>query len=291
MSDYCIVADVTMDLPKEWIEKLGIIVIPMEFILGEQTYTHFADERELSCDRFYEELKQGKESVTSQITPFQYQEIYEPILKTGKDIVSISLSSGLSGTYLASLMVAENMKKKYKDQTVYCVDSRCASIGEGLLVYLAAMQKQKGKTAKELYDYLEEYKFKCCHWFTVEDLHHLKRGGRLSSLEAVVGTALKIHPVLSTDREGKLRVVYKVRGARKALDYLLKRFESDSTQETGNMVIVAHSDCPDYAEYLVSELEKTGKAEQIMVSRVGPVIGTHTGSGMCALVFVGNNDQ
>lgn len=291
MADYCIVADVTLDLSQKLIDELGVYVIPMEYTLGDRTYTHFADERELSCDDFYNELKQGKNSVTSQITPFQYQEIYEPIVKEGKDIISISLSSGLSGTFSASVLSADTLMKKYPDRKIYCIDSLCASVGEGLLVYLAAMKKKEGKTIDEVRAFIEEYKVKCCHWFTVEDLHHLKRGGRLSSFEAAVGTALKIHPVLSTDELGKLRVVAKVRGTKKALDYLMARLENDGIDLSEQTVIVGYTDCSDYAEYLVSELTQKKLVKEVLITRVGPVIGTHTGSGMCALTFIGLNYQ
>lgn len=289
MNDYYIVSDVTLDLPQEIVDDLDLKIIPMDFHLGETTYTHYPDERELSCEKFYETLKTGVPSITSQINPVAYENFLEPLLKEGKDILYIAFSSGLSGTYNTGRMMTEELKEKYPERTIYCIDSLCASIGEGLLVYLAGMEKRKGKTLEEVKDFVLEYRTKCCHWFTVEDLHHLKRGGRLTSLEAMVGTALKICPVLSVDREGKLLVVSKVRGNKKALDYLVKRLEEDGIDTKDQTVIVGHSACRAYAETVANTLLERGLVKDVIISNIGPVIGTHTGAGMCALTFVGEN--
>ncbi len=289
MSDYYIVSDVTLDLPQEIVDDLDLKIIPMDFHLGETTYTHYPDERELSCEKFYEALKTGVSSITSQINPVAYENFLEPFLKEGKDILYIAFSSGLSGTYNTGRMMTEELKEKYPERTIHCIDSLCASIGEGLLVYLAGMEKRKGKTIEEVKDFVLEYRTKCCHWFTVEDLHHLKRGGRLTSLEAMVGTALKICPVLSVDREGKLLVVSKVRGNKKALDYLVKRLEEDGIDTKDQTVIVGHAACRAYAETVANTLLERGLVKDVIISNIGPVIGTHTGAGMCALTFVGEN--
>lgn len=289
MSDYYIVSDVTLDLPQEIVDDLELKIIPMDFHLGETTYTHYPDERELSCEKFYEELKAGSSSITSQINPVAYENFLEPFLKEGKDILYIAFSSGLSGTYNTGRMMTEELKEKYPKRTIHCIDSLCASIGEGLLVYLAGMERRKGKTIDEVKDFVLEYKTKCCHWFKVEDLHHLKRGGRLTSLEAMVGTALKICPVLSVDKEGKLVVVSKVRGNKKALDYLVKRLEEDGINTKEQTVIIGHSACRSYADTLANTLLERGLVKDVIISNIGPVIGTHTGAGMCALTFVGEN--
>lgn len=289
MNEYCIVSDVTLDLPADVVDELGIKVIPMDFHLGETTYTHYPDERELSCEKFYEQIKEGVSSVTSQINPVSYESFFTPILNEGKDILYIAFSSGLSGTYNTGRMMAEEMKEKYPERVIRVIDSLSASIGEGLLVYLAALQKKNGKTLDEVTDFVMEYRTKICHWFTVEDLHHLKRGGRLTSLEAVVGTALKICPVLSVDPEGKLLVVAKVRGNKKALEYLVKRLEEDGIDTRNQTVIIGHSACRQYADTLASILTERGLIKNYIITNIGPVIGTHTGAGMCALTFVGEN--
>lgn len=289
MSDFCIVSDVTLDLTQEVIDEIGVRIIPMDFHLGDTPYTHYPDERELSCEEFYRRLKGGENSVTSQINPVTYENFFEPILANGTDIIYIAFSSGLSGTYNTGRMMASQILEKYPERRIVVIDSLCASIGEGLLVYLAAMQKKAGKSMDEVVDFVEEYKTKCCHWFLVEDLHHLKRGGRLSSLEAVVGTALRICPILSVDQEGKLLVAAKVRGNKKAIDYLINRLIEDGIDTTNQTVIIGHAGCRDYAEAIAKQLTEKNLVKDYIITNIGPVIGSHTGAGMCALVFVGEN--
>jgi DegV family protein with EDD domain len=289
MRDFCIVSDVTLDLTQEVIDEIDVRVIPMDFHLGDTPYTHYPDERELSCEEFYKRLKVGENSVTSQINPVTYENFFEPILSSGTDILYIAFSSGLSGTYNTGRLIAGQLQEKYPERRIVVIDSLCASVGEGLLVYLAAMQKKAGKTMEEIVEYVEEYKIKCCHWFLVEDLHHLKRGGRLSSLEAVVGTALRICPILSVDCEGKLLVAAKVRGNKKAIDYLVNRLVEDGIDTVNQTVMIGHAGCREYAEGIASQLMERSLVKEVIISNIGPVIGTHTGAGMCALVFIGEN--
>lgn len=289
MNDYCIVSDVTLDLTQDVIDEIGVKVIPMEFHLGDTTYTHYPDERELSCDEFYRRLKAGEDSVTSQINPVTYENFLEPMLKNGKDILYIAFSSGLSGTYNTGRMVVNDLLERYPDRKIVVIDSLCASIGEGLLVYLAAKEKMAGRSLEEVAKFVENTKTKCCHWFIVEDLFHLKRGGRLNSLEAVVGTALRICPVLSLDKEGKLLVAAKVRGTKKGFEYLVKRLEEDGIDTQNQTVIIGHGGCREYAESLGKIIMERNLAKDYIITNIGPVIGTHTGQGMCALTFVGEN--
>lgn len=289
MADYCIVSDVTLDLVQDIVDELDVNIIPMDFHLGDTPYTHYPDERELSCEEFYKRLKAGEDSVTSQINPVVFENFLTPFLESGKDVLYIAFSSGLSGTYNTGRLMTEGLKEKYPDRKIICIDSLCASIGEGLLVYLAAKEKEKGKSLEEVAKFVEKTKTKCCHWFMVEDLHHLKRGGRLNSLEAIVGTALRICPVLSVDREGKLLVVAKVRGNKKALDYLVSRLEQDGIDTKNQTVIIGHAACPEYAKSVAEILMERGLVKDYLISNIGPVIGTHTGAGMCALTFVGEN--
>lgn len=289
MNDFCIISDVTLDLTQEVIDEIDVRVIPMDFHLGDTPYTHYSDERELSSDEFYKRLKAGENSVTSQINPVTYENFFEPILAKGTDIIYIALSSGLSGTYNTSRMMAGQLSEQYPERKIVVIDSLCASIGEGLLVYLAAMQKKAGKTMEQVIDYVEEYKRKCCHWFLVEDLHHLKRGGRLSSLEAVVGTALRICPILSVDQEGKLVVAAKVRGNKKAIDYLINRLVEDGIDTINQTVIIGHAGCLEYAEQIAKQLTQRSLVKDYLITNIGPVIGSHTGAGMCALTFIGEN--
>ena len=286
---YAIVSGATSDLPQSVIEELGLHVIPMNVRVGEQDYLYHPDEKELSCKEFYEKLSAGEDAVTSQITPIVFKEVFESYLKEGKDVLYISFSSGLSGTYNSACLIAEDLREEYPERKLVCIDSLCASIGEGFLVYLAGMLRKEGKSFDEVAEFVEENRTKICHWFTVDDLIHLKRGGRLNSLEAVVGTALKIKPVLSIDPEGKLTVVSKVRGTKKGMDYLRERLVSDGIDTVNQTVMVGHADAQDIAEQLKEQLLSEGLVKDVIISNVGPIIGTHVGSGMFALTFLGEN--
>ena len=286
---YAIVSGATGDLPQSIIEEYGIHVIPMNVRIGEQDYLYHPDEKELSCKDFYTRISAGEESVTSQITPIVFKEVFESYLKEGKDVLYIAFSSGLSGTYNSACLIAEELREQYPERKLVCIDSLCASIGEGFLVYLAGKLRKEGKSFDEVADFVKENCTGVCHWFTVDDLLHLKRGGRLNSLEAVVGTALKIKPVLSVDPEGKLTVVAKVRGTKKGMDYLKERLVSDGIDAVNQTVMIGHADAPEIAEQLKEQLLSEGLVKDVIISNVGPIIGTHVGSGMFALVFLGEN--
>ncbi len=286
---YVVVCGATFDLPQSVIEEYGLEVIPMNVRVGEQDFLYHPDEKELSCKEFYERLRAGEDSVTSQITPVVYKEMFERFLAAGKDVLYIAFSSGLSGTYNSARIASMELAEEYPERKLVCIDSLCASIGEGLLVYLAGKLRKEGKSFEETVAWVTENRTNICHWFAVDDLIHLKRGGRLNSLEAVVGTALKIKPVLSVDPEGKLTVVAKVRGAKKAMDYIKERLMSDGTNGTEQTVIVGHADAPDIAEQLKEQLLSEGLVKDVIVTNIGPIIGTHVGSGMFALTFLGEN--
>ena len=286
---YVIVSGATGDLPQSVIEELELHVIPMNVRVGESDYLYHPDEKELSCKDFYTKLSAGEDAVTSQITPIVFKEVFESYLKEGKDVLYISFSSGLSGTYNSACLIAEDLREEYPERKLVCIDSLCASIGEGFLVYLAGMLRKEGKSFDEVAEFVTENRTKVCHWFTVDDLIHLKRGGRLNSLEAVVGTALKIKPVLSVDREGKLTVVSKVRGIKKGMDYLKERLVNDGIDAVNQTVMVGHADAPEIAEQIKEQLLSEGLVKDVIISNVGPIIGTHVGSGMFALTFLGEN--
>lgn len=288
-NDYVIVCGATSDLPLRAITEFGIEVIPMSVQLGSDDFSYHPDEKALTCKTFYERLRAGEDSKTSQITPLVFKETFASFLKEGKDVLFLSFSSGLSGTYNSARLMAEEVMEEYPERRVVCVDSLCASIGEGLLVYLAGRLKAEGKSFEEVTDWVEENHTKICHWFTVDDLIHLKRGGRLNSLEAVVGTALKIKPVLSVDREGKLTVVAKVRGAKKGMEYLKERLINDGFNTKDQTVIIGHADAPETAQQLKDQLLSEGLVKEAIITNVGPIIGTHVGSGMFALTFLGEN--
>lgn len=287
MSDYVIVSDATLDLPVHVIEEYDIKVIPMGVNIEGIEYNHYPDERELSIEDFYQKLKNGAVSHTTQITPVIFMDYFEELLQQEKDILYISFSSGLSGTYNTSQIVMRDLALDYPERKIFGIDSLCASIGEGLLVLEAAILKKQGMEIEKLRDWVEANKKRSRHWFTVKDLFFLKRGGRISSIEAMVGTALKIRPVLSTDEAGKLTVVSKIRGSRAELDFMLSKLEEESLDLASQTIIIGHGDDLAQAQELERLIRTRHQVKNIIISKIGPVIGTHTGPGMLALVFMG----
>ena len=291
MKQYVIVSDATLDLPASIIEEYGIKIIPMGVHIDDTEYSHYPDERELAVEEFYNKLKNGSVSRTTQITPAVFVEYFTDILKQGLDLIYIAFSSGLSGTYNTSQIVLRELQEEFPNQKIYSIDSLCASVGEGLLVLNAAVQKKNGMSIDELRDWLEQKKRNIRHWFTVKDLFHLKRGGRITSLEAIVGTALKIRPILSTDECGKLTVVSKIRGSRAELDYMVNKIETEGTDLASQTIIIGHGDDLVQAKELEKIILEKNIVKDIIISKVGPIIGTHTGPGMLALVYIGESRQ
>ncbi len=287
MRDYVIITDSTTDLTQELINELDITVIPMEFNIDGKGYLNYSDERDISYKEFYDFLRNGKNSTTSLINTATFTELFEPILEDGKDILYIAFSSGLSGTYNSSCIAAQMLSEKYTDSKIYTVDSLSASMGEGLLVYHAVNKKKEGMNIDELKDWVENNKLNLCHWFTVDDLHHLKRGGRLSSAAAIVGTMLNIKPVLNIDNEGHLIPVEKVRGRKLSITAMLKMMEKTAINPEEQTIFISHGDCLEEAEFLANLVKEKLNVKDIKMNYIGPVIGSHSGPGTIALFFLG----
>ena len=287
MRNYVIVSDATLDLPYSLIEEYDIRVIPMGVDINDVAYNYHPDERELSIEEFYIKLRAGANTHTTQITPIVYTEYFKDILNKEQDIIYIGFSSGLSSTYSVAQLIVEELAKEYTDRKIYCIDSKCASIGEGLLVLHAAMLKKDGMNIDELRIWVEENKYNSRHWFTVGDLFHLKRGGRVSQIEAVIGTALRIRPVLSTDDDGKLVVVSKIRGSKAEIEYLISKMLMEGSSLSSQTVIVGHADNIEQARVLEEQIRSKNVVKDVIVAQIGPIIGTHTGPGMLALVYMG----
>lgn len=289
MNEYEIITDSTADLSPKLIEELDVQVIPMTFTIGDVSYINYPDERELSSHDFYERLRGGETSTTNQITPATFTEYFEPVLQSGRDVIYIGFSSGLSGTYNNARLTAEELSEKYPDRKVFAVDSLAASMGEGLLVYHAAQMRKKGASIVEVRDWLTENRGRLAHWFTVDDLNHLKRGGRVSGAAALVGTMLGIKPVLHVDSEGHLIPVEKIRGRRQSLDALIHHMELAAEEPEKQMIFVSHGDSPEDAEYIAKQVRKIFHVKSIEINPIGPVIGTHSGPGTIALFYLGKN--
>lgn len=287
MDNYTLMTDVTADLDARTYEDMGVVCIPMGFMFGETEYMHHADEREMSVATFYERLKNGEMPKTAQINPLVYREYFEESLKNGKDVLYLAFSTGLSGSCATATMVARELEEEYPGRTVRVIDTLCASVGEGWVVINAAKAYRNGATFDELTAIVQNDIACCCQWFTVENLMHLRRGGRLNSFEAIVGSALKIQPVLTIDPEGKLTVVSKERGTRNALLYLMRRLREDATHPETQTILLAHADCPEKAEMLRTMVKEAYPEADVRVYSIGPIIGSHVGNGMCAMVFGG----
>ena len=287
MRDYVILTDSNADLTPELEKELNVGVFPMEFTVEEQTYFNYPDERDLSSKTFYKMLRDGKNSKTVQGNSTRFCEFFEPYLKEGKDIVYIAFSSGLSGTYHSSTMAKKELLEKYPDRQIFISDSLAASMGEGLLVYHAVQQQREGKTAEEVYQWVEENKLHLCHWFTVEDLYFLKRGGRVSAATALVGTMLGIKPVLHVDDEGHLINVSKARGRRQSLLALVENMEKTCIRQEQQVVFISKGDCGEEAHWLAGQVKQKLHVKEVKIGYIGPVIGSHSGPGTVALFFLG----
>lgn len=291
MAEYEIFTDATSDLPPEVIDSLGIKVIPMDFEMDGEIYSHYPDERELDSESFYKMAEEGVTITTTQITPVRFIEYFTPILKEGKDILYICFSSGLSGTYGSSEIAILNLKEDYPDRKIMSIDSLCASSGEGLLVYLAAKEKENGKTIEELYDWVERNRLNICHWYKVDDLFHLKRGGRISSVAATFGTALNIKPLLNMDNDGKLQLIEKLRGTKTCEHHMINKLKDNYLPDKYNTIIISHADCEHEAVLLEQMLKKEFEVDEIIHSKIGPIIGAHSGKGTLLINFYGKQRE
>ena len=287
MGTYRIVTDSTTDLTPELIQELDVQVIPLCYMMGGKTYHNIPGGGEMTDKEFYAKLRAGSMSTTTQVNSEEFLHVFTPLLEAGQDVLYIAFSSGLSGTYQSAVLAREELKQRFPDRRLEVFDSLCASMGEGLLVYHAAKLRQAGKSLDEVLAWLKENVLNLCHWFTVDDLNHLQRGGRVSTATALVGTMLGIKPVLHVDDEGHLIPVSKVRGRKQSLDALVRRME-DTVLDPGNqMVFISHGDCLEDAQYVERQIREKLGVQQVKLGFIGPVIGAHSGPGTVALFFLG----
>lgn len=286
MSEFVLLTDSSCDLSGELVEKLNVEVIPLRVTIDGKTYANYPDEREISSKNFYQLLREGKMATTAAITPAQVAEVVEPYLAAGKDVLYLGFSSGLSSTCTAGIMCARELNEKYSARLVV-VDTLAASLGQGLLVWYAAKARDEGKTIDEVRDYIEGMKLNLCHWFTVNDLFHLKRGGRVSATTAVMGTLLNIKPVLHVDNDGHLISVSKARGRMASIRELMNRMKELAIDPEKQVIFISHGDCEDEAKILMDMIKREMNPVEFVINPVGPVIGAHAGPGVLALFFVG----
>ena len=288
MSNYVIITD-SCDLPDRLVRELELEVLPLAFIMDGRTYRNYPDNREMSPEDFYGRQKDGLMATTNAVNVGEASDAMEAVLKQDKDVLVLGFSSGLSTTYNSFKIAADELAEKYPSRRIYTVDTLCASLGQGMFVYQAAKMRQEGKSIEEVRDWAEANKLRQCHWFTVNDLFFLKKGGRVSAATAVVGTMLQIKPVMHVDNEGHLIKADTARGRKASLKALVDKVGELAENPASQVMFISHSDCLADAQYVADEIKKRFGAREIIINSIGPVIGAHTGPGCVALFFTGNH--
>lgn len=285
---FAIITDSGSDLPASYFTEHDIECIPLGFDMDGVTYGG-EDGEMLDVKAFYERLRGGSMPKTFQVTPEQARLHFEPYVKAGRDVLVVAFSSGLSGTCNSYTLAAQTLMEEYPACKIVVVDSRCASMGQGLFVDYIVKKADSGASLEETQAYAEEIRPHMCHFFTVENLFHLKRGGRVSAATAVVGTLLKIKPVLHVDDEGHLIAIGKAMGRRKSIAALYEKMKELSALGENDPVFISHGDCMEDVEYLIDLIRKDFGEREIVVNEIGPVIGSHSGAGTVALFFMGQH--
>ena len=283
---YVLVTDSAADLSENQIERMGLVSIPLNVFMKDAP----AMPCTLTGKEFYDAVRSGRTACTSAANLARFRETFGEILREGKDILYLAFSSPLSCMCATARIAAEEMQAEYPDRRIIVIDTLCASLGEGLLVYNAAEQKAKGLSLDELAAYVEENRLRLIHWFTVDDLMFLKRGGRLSAVSAIAGSLLGIKPVLHVSDEGKLVAVGKVRGWKNAILELAKHFAEECTDRE-SVVFIAHADAHADASLLRDTLMQEHGAKHVVIGEIGPVIGAHAGPGTVALFYLGESRE
>ena len=287
MNNYVITTDNNADLPEEFYKEHQIGCTYFSYTLDGKEYTK---ENFLPVEEFYSKMRAGSMPTTSQVNPERVRALFEPYLKEGKDILHIAFSSGLSGTFNSCRIAAQELMEEYPERKIRVVDSLAASLGQGLLVYLAQRRREEGADFDSVAQWTEEHKKNIVHLFTVDDLNHLYRGGRVSRTTAILGGMLNIKPILHVDDEGKLIPIGKVRGRKKSLLELVTLMDSKigSYAKSCDTIFISHGDCREEAEFLAAKVKEKYNITTELINDVGAVIGAHSGPGTMALFFVGD---
>lgn len=285
MSEYVILTESSCDLSPELVAEADVEVLPLSFTIDGKNYPHYPDARAYPIAAFYQRMREGAVAVTAAANVVELTEGMEKHLRQGRDVLFLCFSSGLSSTRDACAIAAEDLRERYPDRKIYTVDTLAASGGQGLLVLLAGRKRKAGASIEKVRDFAEETKLHVGHWFTVDDLVYLKRGGRVSSAAAVVGTMLNIKPVLHVDNEGHLIPMEKVRGRKAAIQALFRHMQETALpdQET---VLINHADCLPEAQTLAEQIRAEFHPKEVLIADLGPIIGAHTGPGLVTLFFL-----
>ena len=287
MGDYVIMTDSSCDLPASLAQEMELSVLPLSVYIEDKRYINYLDEREISFSEIYAKLRTKCPAKTSAVNMNDFLGPMEEIVSTGKDLLYIGFSSGLSGTYNAGAAAAQEIGERYPDRKVLAVDSLCASLGQGLLVYHAWLQKKAGMGIDELKQWVEDNRLHLCHMFTIDDLMFLKRGGRVSGATAVVGSMLSIKPIMHVDDEGHLIKIGTARGRKASIKALADAAGQKGIDLENQVIFISHGDCVEDANYLGDIMRTRFHVKDVLVNYVGPVIGAHSGPGTIALFFLG----
>lgn len=286
--EFVLISDSCCDLSAQMVQDCGLVILPLYLEMGGATYRNFPDGREISFEDFYSRIRAGELATTAAVNAGDFEAAMREQLSQGRDVLCICFSSALSATYQSACIAAEEVRGEFPGQTVEVVDSLCASMGQGLLLYLCAQEQKAGRSLAEVRDFAMQKRDYIRHWFTVDDLNHLKRGGRISATTAFFGTMLAIKPVLQVDAEGRLIPVSKCRGRKAALSALVEHYAEEASDPASEPVFLSHSDCLDDAQWVADEITRRFGNRNIAIHYIGPVIGNHTGTGTVALFYPGS---
>lgn len=287
MMDTVLLIDSCTDFPLSYVEKneLPFVSLTCNF-MGQEYQDDFGNT--LKYKEFYAAVRNGEMPSTSQVNVYAYVEVFKKYVIMGKSIIYLGFSSGLSGSYNSAKLAKDMVCEEIENADITIIDSKSASLGEGLLAYYANEMLKSGTSKDEIVSWLETNKLRMNHWFTVDDLGHLKRGGRVSGTAAFVGTLLDIKPILHVDDEGKLIPVSKVKGRKKSIKTLFEMLKENIKAPEEQVIAISHGDCIEDAEYLKDMILKEYKVKDVIINEVGPVIGSHSGPGTLALFFLGD---
>ena len=287
MNTYQIISDSCCDFTAQQYHDNNVLCVPLSVIYNGQAHDNFTDDAAVKA--FYDTLRTGVTATTSAVNPDRWAQAMKPELEAGKDVLVLAFSSGLSTTYQSAVIAATELAEEFPDRKIRVVDSLCASLGQGLLLWYLCKKRDEGLSLEETANWVEENKLHLCHWFTVDDLMYLKRGGRVSAATALVGTMLQIKPVLHVDDEGHLINVGKSRGRKASIEALAKKAGELGAGYDNSTMFISHGDCREDAEYLADLLKQRYGVKEVYINYVGAVIGAHAGPGTLALFFLGDH--
>ncbi len=284
---YWIVTDSAIDMSKAWIDQQeGLRILNLSYLMDEKSYV--SDGTDESIRQIYNAMRDGKMLKTSQVTPDMWESCFRELLSAGHDVLTIAFSSGLSGTCAAAFMAADEVRGDYPDRKLIVIDSLQASAGEGLMVHYALQNRANGMSIEDNAAWIEKNVQNFLAWFTVDDLMHLHRGGRVSAASAIVGSLVRIKPIMHVDENGKLAVYEKCPGRKRSIRVLAEKIIADIVNPEGQMIHISHGDCLDEAQQLADMLKAALPIAEVRISYVGSVIGAHTGPGVIAVFCIGN---